>query len=117
VSCIKSLPHLVEMQRKYGPEGLVVISVHLNMEDDEKEERAKVAEKALKWLRRVNPNFTTLMLDEPNKVWAGEEGKLGEYGTPIVYLFNRDNQIEAKYTDADKAHAGLEKLLPELLKK
>jgi hypothetical protein len=109
---MRELAHLVEMHSKYAGKDLVVVTVHLYTPEDDAEGRKKAEEGALKFLQKIKANFTNLALDAPYDFW---EPKLGEGNVPITYVFNRRNQIEAKYTDEKEAVAGLDKLVPELL--
>jgi hypothetical protein len=102
------------MHRKYGKDGLVVFSVHLDKPESTPAERKKAEEAALRFLKKVEAPYATLVLDEPFEFW---QKKLGLGSVPIVYLFDRNNRTVAKYTDSDEAVAGLDKLVPGLLKK
>jgi len=101
------------MHSKYAGEGLVVLSVHVYNPGEGEADRKKGQEKALEFLQKVKADFPNLLLDEPYEVW---EKRLGESNVPLAFVFNRQNQREAKYTDAQEAVAGLDKLIPALLK-
>ena len=104
------------MHNKYEKDGLVILSVHLLNPDDVEtaEARAKAAAEARKFLDKIKAPFTNVLLDEPPDVWMK---RLDAGGAPIMFVFNRANRIEAKYLDTEEATKGLDKLLPELLKK
>jgi thiol-disulfide isomerase/thioredoxin len=112
--CKKGYPHLVELHKNHAADGLVIISVHLDTPIDKDLGRAKVEEKAREFLGRVGATFTNLLLDEPSDVWTK---KLDINAVPCVFVFNRDNRWEAKFTDAGEAAENLDKLVEKLLKK
>jgi hypothetical protein len=105
---------LVETHNKYSGAGLVILSVHLDKPGTREEARRKAEKNALEFLKRNKAGYTNLILDEPYESW---EKKLKEPGTPIIYLFDRQNRTVGKYTDAEEAEAGFKKWLPKLLAK
>ena len=105
--CRKSFPHLVQMHRKYGKQGLVTVSVSVDdAEDDE------AVDEARKFLRDNKATFANFLLTDPPEVW---QKKLNVEGIPAVFLFNRAGQIEQKYLGAPKP-AEVEKLVEQLLR-
>ncbi len=78
IPCIKNFPHLMQLREKFGPDGLVVISVSL----DKAEKKGRVLER----LRDFKANVTNLILDEPQALVAE---KLRIVQIPSVYVFNR----------------------------
>jgi hypothetical protein len=102
------------MQGTYSRDDLVFVSVHLENINDPDEGRDKVRDKALKALQKLKADYTNVYLTDPQEVW---EKKLEFGSVPITYVFNRDNKIEAKYTDAEKAQKGIDQLVPELIKR
>jgi hypothetical protein len=77
------MPHLVEMQKQYGKDGLVVISVSLDEDPENKETQQKVA----KVLTTQKANFVNFILDEKLEFW---QKKLNFDGPPSIYVFDRD---------------------------
>ena len=98
------------MQKKYGKEGFVVLSVHVD--DPEASDYAETVQKAREFLEKQKTPFLNLILDEKPAFW---HEKLRFKAVPSVYVFNR----EGKWTQfADEVnHEDVEKLVIELLKK
>ena len=95
------------MQRKYGKDGFVAVSVSVDEPKDKDE--------ALKFLREQDAEFTNLLLDESPDDWSD---KLGSNLTPFIFVFGRDGRIAAKF-EGKKANydENVEPLATELLKK
>ncbi len=91
VPCKKRFPHLVEMSDRYRDRGLVVISVNVDPNPQQKE----VQDKALKFLQAQKAAFTNLMLDEPAAEWSK---KLGIESLPAVFVFDREGRWR-RFTD------------------
>jgi len=91
--CMENFPHLVEMHRKYGPKGLVVMSLSLDDATDEK--AIAVAEK---FLREQEATFTNVLLDED--FGEGYE-KLDINGIPAVFLYGPDGKEAKRFTMDD----------------
>ena len=98
------------MQRKYGKDGFVAVSVSV---DDPKNKEA--TDEALKFLRAQNAEFTTVLLDESPDTWSD---KLGSNLTPFIFVFDRDGRVAGKF-EGKKANyqEQVEPLVIELLKK
>jgi len=79
---VKKFPHLVEMHKKLGPRGLVVISVHAEDEAIDREQQGRV----LKFLQKQDATQINLILDEPMELWGK---KLDIDLKPCLYVFNR----------------------------
>jgi thiol-disulfide isomerase/thioredoxin len=79
--CRKAFPDFIEMQKKYGGKGLVVISVSIDPV-----ENAKAVASANKFLTDNNSPFRNLLLDEPPDLIT----KQFEYvSIPFYYVFDR----------------------------
>jgi thiol-disulfide isomerase/thioredoxin len=88
IPCIRNFPHMIEMQEKYGKDGLVLISVSLDpLAENEKAEQRK--ERVLGWLRKLKANIVNLILDEHTELL---KEKLRIVTIPSVYVFNRQGQ-------------------------
>jgi thiol-disulfide isomerase/thioredoxin len=100
IPCKKEFPRLVELDRKYGKDGLAAVSVSL---DDLTQEGAK--ERVIKFLESQKATFTNLILDEKPEFW---QEKLRIVGVPAVYVIGRDGKLveryieEANYTEIEK---------------
>jgi thiol-disulfide isomerase/thioredoxin len=91
--CKENFPHVVAMNRKYGPKGLAVLSLSL----DDPTDKAAVAE-AEKFLKEKKAVFTNILLDE-----AFGEGfeKLNINGIPAVFIYGPDGKEVRRFTMDD----------------
>src|SRR4051794_10129242 len=81
---MEAFPHLVEMHKKFADKGLVIITVSL---DDFTNEDLVAG--ANKFLKRVNPPFVKLLLQESTDFWS----KKFDFETPPCYfVFDRNGQ-------------------------
>lgn len=88
--CVAAMPDKVEMQKKYGPEGLIVLGLSLDRKvEDVREFLAK------------NPlNFPVLMLDSKTREAYG-----GIPTIPYMVIVDRDGTVRRKkigYTEEDR---------------
>ncbi len=74
------------MHKAHGRDGLVAISVAL--EDPKSAQTRKEAEKLLE---KLGATFTNVLLPEENK------SKLKIEGPPLIFVFDRDNRIAARF--------------------
>lgn len=107
--CKKEFPHLVELHKHYGKDGVVCISVTI----DELENK----DAALKFLKSKGATFANYLLDEDASVW---QNKWMLKGVPAVFVFNREGKRAAKFDndDPDKqfTYLDVEKLVRDLLR-
>jgi len=96
------------MHQKYQKQGLVIISVSL----DDAEDRDSVKE-AEDFLKKMKASFQNFLLEEKPEVW---QKKLNAEAVPLVFVFNRQGQIEKKFMESP-SHEVLEKLIEQLLRK
>ena len=93
--CRAEIPHFVEFQNTYGPQGLQVIGV--SMDDD---------------LKPVGPFYQEYKMNYPvalgNDKLAQAYG--GILGLPVTFLIGRDGRIQAKYVGAVDV-AGIEQAI------
>jgi thiol-disulfide isomerase/thioredoxin len=91
--CMENFPHVVEMNRKYAPKGLAIISLSLDDTDD----KSAVA-KAEQFLKDKKAVFTNVLLDE-----ASGEGfdKLNINGIPAVFIYGPDGKEVKRFTMDD----------------
>jgi thiol-disulfide isomerase/thioredoxin len=104
--CIKGMPHLLELQKKYGDKGLVAITLHVDPPLDD-ETRAGIT----KWLGKNKMTATiNLALDEPQEVWTE---KLHSKFIPNIFVFNREGKwtqfSASKYDEPDQMYEAIEK--------
>ncbi len=102
------MPHLVEMQKQFAKDGLVVISVSL----DEDPRNKEVQEKVAKLLGTEKANFVNFILDEKLEFW---QKKLNFDGPPSIYVFDRDGA--RKHFKDNFEIEDVEKLVREWVKK
>jgi len=109
VPCKKMMPHLVEMQRKYAADGLVVVTVSVD--------EAGRKDAALKFLRDKNVSGPNFLLDEKVEFWQ-KRWKIN--GPPAAFVFDREGKRAAKFDsdDPDKPydHEDVEKVVKDLLR-
>lgn len=107
--CVKKFPHLVAMHKKYGPRGLVCVS--LNPVDTDPKDRAKVE----KFLTEKGASFPNYILDDNEENWKKWNEKYPTNVTPAVILFDRKGErvkVIEEPEDA-KVEADVGKLLAE----
>jgi thiol-disulfide isomerase/thioredoxin len=113
VPCVRNFPHMLEMQKKYGKDGLVSISVSIDKVDKD-ETSAMRTGRVLKTLERLGSTIPNVILDEPQKL---VDEKLRISSIPCIYVFNR----QGKWTkfggseDSIVRPPEVEKLVAELL--
>jgi thiol-disulfide isomerase/thioredoxin len=109
--CIKGLPHLIAMSKKYADKGLVAITLHVDPPFDA-ETKAQVP----KILGRLNATTINLVLDEPSEVW---QQKLHTSFIPAVFVFSREGKWTqfdgAKYEPIEKMYEAIDQLVIKLL--
>ena len=99
--CIAEIPGYIELQKKYGPEGLVIVGVSVDQ---------KGAEHVRKFAKQNSMNYTLAM----------DDGKIAEaFGgfeaIPTTFLIDRSGNIRHSKVGAME-HAEYEKLVLALLK-
>ena len=105
--CKKEFPHLVELNRKHGRDGVVCISVSLDEETDR--------DAALKFLRGQQANFPNFLLNEEPEE-SQKHWKINSI--PAVQVFDRAGQLVKTFDSDDTKHftyADVNKLVEELL--
>jgi len=96
------------MQKQYGKDGLVCLSVNVDDADAKGD--------ALKFLKAKQATFVNYWLDEESEVWQ-EKWKFK--GPPAAFVFDREGRRAAKFdTDTSKPQYNVEeveKLVKKLL--
>jgi thiol-disulfide isomerase/thioredoxin len=107
--CVKKFPHLVAMSKKYGPQGLVCIS--LNPVDTDPKDKAKVE----KFLTEKGAAFPNYILDDSEENWKKWNDKYPTNVAPTVILFNRKGERVKvnEEPEAPQVEEDVEKLLAE----
>jgi hypothetical protein len=95
------------MQRDYGKDGLVCVSVSVD--------EVKQQEPVLGFLKKQGATFPNFLLDEEAAFW---QDKWDFAAPPAVFVFDRNNHRAGKFDTNDKGFtsADVEKLVLELLK-
>jgi thiol-disulfide isomerase/thioredoxin len=112
--CREHFPEFVELQKKYGKDGLAAVSVAIVMDEDQP--RAEHDMQVLQFLKEKQAAATTnLILDEKAEFWSP---KLHFNALPCVFVFNREGKWH-QFKDGTPPGADyheIEKLVVELLK-
>jgi thiol-disulfide isomerase/thioredoxin len=110
VPCLQGMPHLAEMQQKYGKDNLVVVTVDIDPSFG-RDKLPKIQELVRGKLTKYgSPLLQNLILDEPQEV---VEKKLRVTSTPAARVFDRQGhwrEFSGEYTPAD-----VEKLVAKLV--
>ena len=105
--CIKGMPHLIEMHRKYADQGLIAITLHVEPQID-----AETKLEVTRILSKVKATTTiNLVLDESSEVW---QQKLHSNFIPIVFVFDREGKW-TQFTTEGVDYDAIEKLVVKLL--
>jgi thiol-disulfide isomerase/thioredoxin len=91
--CKENFPHVVEMNRKYSPKGLAIISLSL----DDVSDKNAVAE-AERFLKEKKATFSNVLLDEN---FGDGFDKLNINGIPAVFIFGPDGKEVKRFTMDD----------------
>jgi hypothetical protein len=98
----------VQLHQRYAKDGLVCLSVSVDVPDRR--------DGALQFLRQENATFANYWLDEKDTLWAD---KLDIGGPPAVFVFDRQGRRAAKFdtNDPDKPFdlTDVEKVVRKLL--
>ena len=88
VPCREEIPHFVELQQKYGAQGLQIIGVSMDDSADP-----------------VGPFYQQFHMNYPVVMGNAQTGELygGVLGLPIAFLIDRNGHIQAKHIGATKA--------------
>jgi len=110
--CKEAFPNLVAMHKKYGNQGLVVVSVNV----DELDDNGKPPKVVTKFLNEQKATMTNVLLDEQPEV---KLNKLRLKSYPCVYVFNRDGQwtqfMGEEGIKPEEKHRRIEEYVKQLL--
>lgn len=108
---MKEFPHLVQMHKKYGPDGFVAVSVSL----DSAKDKAAFAD-VNKFLRKKEAAGMLNLIAEDNPDDWYEKLRVG--GLPLVYVFDRENhRVKKLVGDKEANYKEIEAEVARLLKK
>jgi hypothetical protein len=111
------------MQKKYAGDGFEAVAVSIDpIRGKDGKVDPKVQAGVEKFLNGQKPPFPNFILDAKEEEW---QKKLGVFGPPCVYVFNRDNHFVLKRPVLDKDgnpveevdYAVIEKTVAGLMKK
>jgi thiol-disulfide isomerase/thioredoxin len=83
--CVKELPHVAQLHKKYAAQGLAVVSVSL----DPIKKDPQLQQKVLQQLEKAEARMINLILDEDYELF---QKKLHVEGPPLAILFNRQGK-------------------------
>ena len=98
--CKTEIPHFIELQNKYGPQGLQIIG--LSMDDD--------AKPVKKFVQDMKINYPVAVADEKLAQSYG-----GVLGLPVAFLIDKEGRITVKHV-GETAPEVFEKEVAELLR-
>lgn len=93
--CVKSFPDLVALGRKIGPERLACISLSVDYEGTDPQE--KVAPAVLDFLAKQQATFDNVLASEEVFIMLK---KLGVSAPPAVFVYDRDGKLREKFSEA-----------------
>src|ERR1019366_4952598 len=111
-ACMQHFPYFIEMQKKYGDKGLVVISVSLDKTEKESVDRAN------RFLTKQKSPLVNLLLDEQTPVLKKQ---FDFQALPFYYVFDRHGKWvrfrPSEYTDKKDGliYEDLEKAVVQML--
>lgn len=85
--CKVEIPHFIELQKKYGPQGLQIVG--LSIDDD--------PDKVKAFAQKIGMNYPVAVVDEKVTDQYG-----GVFGLPIGFVINKDGMIVAKHVGETK---------------
>src|SRR5262249_19055322 len=99
------------MHKKYGKDGLAVVTVSVDNVHKDPKVKGRVEE----FLKKQQAAFTNIILDERQEV---REQKLRFFAVPCVYVFGRDGRwTQFKGEEDPIDYEAFDRLVVELLKK
>jgi thiol-disulfide isomerase/thioredoxin len=90
--CIRDFHHLVELQKKHGPEKVACISLSFDYEGIGKPE--DVRDRVLKFLREQGATFDNVLSTLPSDQLSK---KLGIASIPAVFVYDRDGTMRRRF--------------------
>lgn len=111
IPCKKKMPKLVELEKTYGKEGLVVLAVAMDNLHDKERKAEEIQKSIVDFVKYVKAtNFVHFQLDIPADEW---KTKFRFISVPSVYIFDR----QGKWTMMDEPEMEkVEQLVKDLLR-
>lgn len=91
--CKEGFPHLVEIAKKYRPQGLAVVTLSLDEEDAHQE--------ALEFLKQQDARFTNLRSKQGASEEAIQQFEIDGGSIPHVRLYDRQGKLVKKFVSGD----------------
>jgi thiol-disulfide isomerase/thioredoxin len=89
--CKEKFPHVMALDEKYRGRGLAVVTVSVDPPDDPNSAKASLA-----FLQKQRATCRNVLLTDAAELWQ-EKWKID--GPPILFLFDRDGRLVAKWKD------------------
>lgn len=104
--CRERLPHVIALHKKYGKEGLAVITVSVDQAGD-----TEAIQQAKQFLGQLKAETRNVHLKDPVAVWAN---KWKTNSVPLMFLFDQQGRLIERYDG--RADAGnMERTIRDLL--
>jgi thiol-disulfide isomerase/thioredoxin len=105
--CKEKFPHVMDLHRKYGKDGLAVVSVSIDdVTDPDVRERVKI------FLRQQGADCKNLLLAEKPETWIQ---KLHMNSVPSMFLFDREGRLINRWTGGEIELNSIERRINQLL--
>lgn len=121
LSCVEEFPKFVALQKKYGKDKVVCISVNCDYDGIESKPPKYYRDKVLKFLRKNNASFENVMLNVPFLAFLD---KIELESTPAILVYGPDAKLakrfdndDAKSEKDDYSMKNVQALIERLLKK
>lgn len=99
LTCVEEFPKFVALQKKYGKDKVVLISLNCDYDGIESKPPKYYREKVLKFLKKNNASFGNVMLNVP---FIDFLDKIELSSTPAILVYGPDAKL-AKRFDSDEA--------------
>src|SRR4051794_27334389 len=102
---MREFPHLVEMHKKHGKDGLVCVSLSVD--------RLENKEPAFQFLKKQKATFPNYLLDEEGGVWQEHFDAVNQ---PVQAVYDRaGKRVKSFEGGGEEVHKELEQLVEKLL--
>ncbi|WP_020471663.1 TlpA family protein disulfide reductase [Zavarzinella formosa] len=104
--CREKIPHVVELQKKYGKQGLLVITVSVDQAGD-----TEAMAGARQFLAQYRAETRNVHLKDPVALWAS---KWKTSSVPLMFLFDQQGRMIERY-DGRVDFASMDRQIRDLL--
>ena len=98
LACVEEFPKFVALQKKYGKDKVVCISVNCDYDGIESKPPKYYRSKVLKFLRKNNASFENVMLNVPFIAFLD---KIKLESTPAILVYGPDTQLAKRFDNDD----------------